>query len=443
MFTTGRFAPRGAGESLRDMKPIQLFPTRPSAARSRVVSRLLRLSLLAALLLIATASTALAAAPVNRSAPTIEGNAVVGETLSTGNGVWQGNPTSFTYQWLRCDAKGAACASIPGATSRTYAVTKTDVGRTVVVLVTAKNADGSTGPVNSQPSDVVADTVAPQSTTPPSIVGRAVVGEQLLADPGTYAPSPKLSYTFQWRSCDAAGTKCADISGATGQSYGVLKANVGNTLRVSVKATNTYGSTTTTSPATKVVTETAAPVTPVSSTLAASASSTICCQKITLSGSVSSNQAGEPITILAKEADDIISYPIDTTTTDASGKWSVKVTPMIATTYSAQTATSRSGSVTIGVHPRVGFGVTGNNFSAKITARDSFGGRIALFQVRNANGTWRTLAPVVIDQQSVAKFHVTLAKGKTYTTRIYLSKAQAGPGYLDGSSAIRRVGGQG
>jgi hypothetical protein len=78
-----------------------------------------------------------------------------------------------------------------------------------------------------------------------------------------------------------------------------------------------------------------------------------------------------------------------------------------------------------------------------VTGRDSFAGALALFQVRNPSGSWRRLALVVINQYSVAKFHVKLRRGHTYTLRIYLPQAQAGPGYLDGTSQVRRVGGTG
>jgi hypothetical protein len=76
-----------------------------------------------------------------------------------------------------------------------------------------------------------------------------------------------------------------------------------------------------------------------------------------------------------------------------------------------------------------------------VTGRGSFAGRVALFQMQNASGSWRTISLVVINQFSVAKFHVALKKGHTYTLRINLSQRQAGLGYLNGMSHARRVGG--
>ena len=48
----------------------------------------------------------------------------------------------FTYQWQRCDAAGANCVPVAGATAPTYAVLPTDVGATLNVVVTAANRFG-------------------------------------------------------------------------------------------------------------------------------------------------------------------------------------------------------------------------------------------------------------------------------------------------------------
>ena len=80
--------------------------------------------------------------PVNLGVPTVSGNAVDGQTLTTSDGTWLDTPTSYSYQWRDCDTSGANCANISGATSSTYTLTSNDIGHTPVPVVTATNAGG-------------------------------------------------------------------------------------------------------------------------------------------------------------------------------------------------------------------------------------------------------------------------------------------------------------
>lgn len=48
-------------------------------------------------------STTSPSPPVNTALPEVTGTARVGQTLSTSDGSWTGNPTSFTYQWQTCE----------------------------------------------------------------------------------------------------------------------------------------------------------------------------------------------------------------------------------------------------------------------------------------------------------------------------------------------------
>ena len=50
---------------------------------------------------------------------------------------------TLTYQWQHCDATGANCADIAGATSTTYVVQPTDAGGTLKVNETATNRFGT------------------------------------------------------------------------------------------------------------------------------------------------------------------------------------------------------------------------------------------------------------------------------------------------------------
>ena len=96
-------------------------------------------------------------APTNTTKPAISGTAQAGQTLTASQGSWTSDTTAtFTYQWLACDAQGNNCANIANATNQTYAVQNADVGKTIRVTVTAKNASGSTAETSAQTGTVTA-----------------------------------------------------------------------------------------------------------------------------------------------------------------------------------------------------------------------------------------------------------------------------------------------
>ena len=191
------------------------------------------------------------AVPGNTGTPTISGSPQSGATLTAANGTWTNSPTSFTYAWSKCDQNGNTCAAITGATAQTYKATDTDVGGTLRVTVTATNADGST-PATSVPTAVVSSAAAPVNTAPPTISGTPAVGATLTATNGTWNGTP-TGYTYAWGRCDANGNSCATISGAAAQTYLLSQADAGTTLRVTVTATNSAGSTAATSVPTALV----------------------------------------------------------------------------------------------------------------------------------------------------------------------------------------------
>jgi hypothetical protein len=68
------------------------------------------------------------------------------------------------------------------------------------------------------------------------------VGEQLQVNNGSWSPSA-TSFARQWQRCDADGTGCLNIAGATGSSYGVRTADQGHRLRALVTGINSNGRT--------------------------------------------------------------------------------------------------------------------------------------------------------------------------------------------------------
>lgn len=97
---------------------------------------------------------ATAVVPKNKTLPTISGSPVVGETLVATRGTWSGTPTSFHFQWARCDGTGAGCLAIGGATAKIYTVTNADVNHAFRVTVTARNASGATDASSAPTSPV-------------------------------------------------------------------------------------------------------------------------------------------------------------------------------------------------------------------------------------------------------------------------------------------------
>ena len=203
-----------------------------------------RLAVLATVGVVAafSAVAASAAAPQSTSSPTIDGKFQVGETLTTDNGQWSNSPTSFTYQWQRCNSSGSGCIDIAGATTRTYKLVDADVDHTVKVLVTAVNVDGK-ATAGSDASPVISDSTAPRNTARPVVTGKMQVGEELQVSNGTWTGGA-TSFTYQWQRCDENGGDCADVSGATAKTYGVRSVDEGKTMRAEVTAHNTAGKTT-------------------------------------------------------------------------------------------------------------------------------------------------------------------------------------------------------
>jgi lysozyme len=93
----------------------------------------------------------------------------------------------------------------------------------------------------------------PLLSIPPTIVGPPEAGQLLAAVPGTWEGGKPITFTYQWRSCDAAGANCAAITDATGESYRPVSTDVGHSLRVLVTATSAAGSAQTTSDPTATV----------------------------------------------------------------------------------------------------------------------------------------------------------------------------------------------
>ena len=188
------------------------------------------------------ATDAVSAAPTPNSpatgAPTINGTAQVGETLTADtSGIADEDGHSsvqYEYQWLADDAE------IAGATSLTYTLADTDEGKAIKVEVTFTDDAGNAETLTSAATDAVAAASTPNSpaTGDPTISGTAQVGETLTANTSDIADDDGLSnvqYEYQWL---AAG---ASIAGATGITYTLADTDEGKAIKVEVTFTDDAG----------------------------------------------------------------------------------------------------------------------------------------------------------------------------------------------------------
>jgi hypothetical protein len=74
---------------------------------------------------------------------------------------------AFSYQWLRCEARGEACLEIREATSQSYTTTAADVGKTLRVRVTATYGTAALPPAVSAATAVVPGSGGPKPPPPP------------------------------------------------------------------------------------------------------------------------------------------------------------------------------------------------------------------------------------------------------------------------------------
>ena len=84
---------------------------------------------------------------------------------------------------------------------------------------------------------------APVNATAPALSGQASVGSRLTAAPGQWDGAP-TGYDHRWLRCDADGSACAPIAGATGATHTLGDADAYHRIRVDVTAANGSGAAT-------------------------------------------------------------------------------------------------------------------------------------------------------------------------------------------------------
>jgi hypothetical protein len=156
-----------------------------------------------------------------------------------------------------------------------------------------------------------ASTTAPSNNTPPTLTGTPQEGQTLAAEQGTYSGTTPIRYVFQYRRCDKNGGSCSDIGGTTTQKiYKLTSADVNNTVRVRVTATNSDGSVSATSVPTPVIQPAAVTPPPVTNGCP-SGTGTIDINKVSLPARLAiDGQQSSPSTVTRSTSDLVLRFHV-------------------------------------------------------------------------------------------------------------------------------------
>ena len=166
-------------------------------------------------------------------APTIDGMAQVGETLTAdATGVIDADGLSnvqYEYQWLADDA------DIAGATGSTYTLTDSEESKVITVRVSFTDDTGNEETLTSAATGAVDARPNSPATGAPTITGTAQVGQTLTADTSGIADADGLAnatFSYQWLADDT------DIAGATGLTYTLTDSEESKAITVQVSFTD-------------------------------------------------------------------------------------------------------------------------------------------------------------------------------------------------------------
>jgi plastocyanin len=237
--------------------------------------------------------------------------------------------------------------------------------------------------------------------------------------------------TVTWHNADTANHQVVANDGSFAspvlkpdESFSFTFQKAGKVNYHDALATSQRGSVTVSAPAASV-------------TLSAAAQTVTYGNSTRLSGSVTNQLVNEPVTLTSQPFGKGI-QSLATTTTQANGAFTFGVSPTIQTEYRAHWRTTNSNPVTINVAPRVGFGLSGRLYVAKVTSDLTYGGHWVLVQRRNVLGGWHSVKRVFLNDNSRAVFRLRLPHGRS-VLRLVLPSSQAGQGYVQGLSRLLAV----
>jgi tRNA threonylcarbamoyladenosine modification (KEOPS) complex Pcc1 subunit len=170
------------------------------------------------------------AGPTTATRPVVTGTLQQGKQLVGTPGSWVGNGTiTYAYQWYRCNAAGAKCSSIHGATAAKVMLGARDVGETLGLTVRATDSTGTRAAYSSLAGLVASASAATVATAQPPVSGDAIVGSPVHAEAATWTTTP-AALSYAWERCNANGRVCVPIAGATTDTYSLTADDVGHVL---------------------------------------------------------------------------------------------------------------------------------------------------------------------------------------------------------------------
>jgi hypothetical protein len=165
-----------------------------------------------------------------------------------------------------------------------------------------------------------------------------------------------------------------------------------------------------------------------SSTLRVSSLRVLYGHRVSITGRVTTDRAGQQVGILAQPYGRSSMALAATVTTRDGGYWSYRPRPSIQTVYQAQIGSKRSRAVTVGVQPTVTVHESGNGeLAVHVQGGRSFTGRMVELQRLVSASAWKTVIAERLASRSAAVFATSLPSA---TIRIAVSVNQVGAGYL-------------